>query len=164
MQQITNLLNSINHSIRNCILAAASAVMLVSCGGSNTPTYTVGGTVSGLTSGSLVLKNNNGNDLTINANSTSFTFATALSSGTAYSVTAGTQPSRLACDITNNTGVIAGANVTGITITCTTPMYVTNYGSNTVSMYAINATTGLLTALTTPTVATGTNPAVIDFK
>ena len=84
----------------------------------NTPTYTVGGTVSGLTSGTLVLKNNNGDDLTISANSTSFTFATALASGATYAVTAGTQPSRLACDITNNTGTIASANVTGVSITC----------------------------------------------
>jgi hypothetical protein len=69
MQQITKLLSFIYYPIRNCFLAAAFAVMLVSCGGgSSAPTYTVGGTVSGLTSGSLVLKNNNGDDLTISAN------------------------------------------------------------------------------------------------
>ena len=33
MQQITRLLNCINHPIRNCFFAAAFAVMLVSCGG-----------------------------------------------------------------------------------------------------------------------------------
>jgi len=165
MQLFTKLLSSINHPICRCVLALASALMLVSCGGGGgTSTYTVGGTVSGLTSGSLVLKNNNGDDLTISANSTSFTFTTAQASGAAYSVTAGTRPSRLACDITNNTGTIAGANVTGVTITCITPVYVTNQNANTVSMYAINATTGQLTALATPTVATGNTPASITVN
>ena len=161
MQLFTKLLSFSIYPIRKCILAVISAVMLVSCGGGGTPTYTVGGTVSGLTSGSLVLKNNSGDDLTISANSTSFTFTTAQASGAAYAVTAGTRPSRLACDITNNTGTIAGANVTGVTITCISPVYVVNNRSNTVSMYAINATTGQLTALATPTVATGTGPSSI---
>ena len=66
MQQLTKLLSSITYPIRLRLFVAAFAAMLVSCGG--TPTYTVGGTVSGLTSGSLVLKNNNGDDLTISAN------------------------------------------------------------------------------------------------
>jgi len=155
MQQLTKLLSFISYPICLRLLPAAFAFMLVSCGGGGpTPTYTVGGTVSGLTSGSLVLKNNNGDDLTINANSTSFTFATALASGSAYAVTAGTRPGRLACDITNNTGTISGSNVTNVTITCIAPVYVANVGP-TVSMYASNATTGILTALTTPSVATG---------
>ena len=77
------------------ILLSISLFAIVGCGGggggssTTTPTYTVGGTISGLTSGTLVLKNNNGDDLTINANSTSFTFATALASGSAYTVTVG---------------------------------------------------------------------------
>ena len=106
------------------ILLSISLVAIVGCGGGGggsstpTPTYTVGGTVSGLTSGTLVLKNNNADDLTINANSTSFTFATALASGSAYAVAVGTQPSRLACNVANNSGTIASTNVTGVTITC----------------------------------------------
>jgi hypothetical protein len=66
MQQLMKLLSSINHPIRSCLFALASALMLVSCGGgdsstptytscgggdSSTPTNTIGGTVSGLTSG-----------------------------------------------------------------------------------------------------------------
>ena len=124
MQQITKLLCFIGHPIRNCILAAAFAVMLVSCGGgSGTPTYTVGGTVSGLTSGSLVLKNNNGDDLTISANSTSFTFATPVASGASYTVTAATQPSGLICSVSDGTGTEAIANVTNVTVTCAVNTY-----------------------------------------
>jgi 6-phosphogluconolactonase len=160
MQLFTKLLSSINQPIRRCVLALAAALMLVSCGGggggsSSSPTYTVGGTVSGLTSGSLVLKNNAGDALTINANSTSFTFTTALASGTAYAVTAGTRPSRLACDISNNTGTIASAKVTNVTITCITPVYVT--GGEFVGMYAMDATTGILSFLSVFDNGTGTN-------
>jgi DNA-binding beta-propeller fold protein YncE len=145
------------------IVCCSLFLFLTACGGggSSTPTYTVGGTVSGLTSGSLVLKNNGGDALTISANSTSFTFDTGLASGAAYAVTAGTQPNRLACEVTNNTGTIASANVTGVTITCIAPVYVANGSSNTVSMYEMDATTGILTPLATPTVATGTTPASI---
>jgi YVTN family beta-propeller protein len=39
--------------------------------------------------------------------------------------------------------------------------YVANQLSNTVSMYAINAATGILTALSTPTVTTGPYPVSI---
>jgi uncharacterized delta-60 repeat protein len=120
MQQLTKLSSFINYPIRNCLFTLATAVLLVSCGGggSSTPTHTVGGIVSGLTSGSLVLKNNNGDDLTISANSTSFTFATALASGAAYAVTVATQPSGLTCSMSSGGGTIASANVTNVVMAC----------------------------------------------
>ena len=111
------------------ILLSISLFAIVSCGGGGggpstpTPTYTVGGTVSGLTSGTLVLKNNNGDDLTINANSTSFTFATALASGAAYAVTVGTQPSGQTCSVNKGTGTESSANVTNINVTCSSKTY-----------------------------------------
>ncbi len=48
-------------------------------------TYSVGGSVSGL-SGTVVLQNNGGNDLSVSANG-SFAFSTQLASGAAYAVT-----------------------------------------------------------------------------
>jgi 6-phosphogluconolactonase (cycloisomerase 2 family) len=106
------------------------AFLLSGCGGSSdssstpaTTPYTIGGTISGLTSGSLVLKNNGGDALTINANSTTFTFATALASGTSYAVTVGTQPNGLTCSVSNGTGTVASANVINVTITCATTTY-----------------------------------------
>ena len=74
-----------------------------------------------MTSGSLVLKNNAGDALTINANSTSFTFATAVASGAAYAVTAGTQPSGLTCSVSSGSGTIASANVTNVGVACIPP-------------------------------------------
>jgi len=85
------------------------------------PTYTIGGTVSGLAGTGLVLQDNNGNNLAVSA-SGSFTFSTAIASGGAYSVTVLTQPSTptQTCTVTNGSGTVASANVTNVTVTCTT--------------------------------------------
>jgi hypothetical protein len=83
-------------------------------------TYTVGGSITGTVTG-LVLQNNSGDDLTVPANGGSFTFATSFNSGSTYNVTIKTQPTAPAgasCTISNNTGT-TGANVTGVTISCT---------------------------------------------
>ncbi len=81
-----------------------------------TATYNVGGTVSGL-SGTLVLQNNEDDDLTLMEDG-EFTFTTALADGAAYAVTILTQPSGQTCTPTSNTGTIAAADVTSVTITC----------------------------------------------
>ena len=85
------------------------------------PTYTIGGTVSGLSGTGLVLQNNGGNNLTISGNG-SFTFSTAITSGGAYSVTVLTQPSgpTQTCTVTNGSGT-ATANVTSVQVACVTP-------------------------------------------
>jgi hypothetical protein len=84
-------------------------------------TYTVGGTVTGLT-GSVVLQNNGGSDLTVAANG-AFTFTPALANGSTYSVSVKTQPSApaQACTVSSGTGTVSGSNVTGVTVTCTSP-------------------------------------------
>ncbi len=90
-----------------------------------TTTYTVGGSVAGLTAGnSVVLRNNGGNDLTVGANG-AFTFSTALNDASAYAVTVFTQPTtpNQTCAVTNGSGNLAGANVTNVTVTCTTTTY-----------------------------------------
>src|SRR5580704_3586798 len=83
-----------------------------------TTTYTIGGTVSGLTASGLVLQNNGGNNLSIAANG-AFTFTTLVASGGAYSVTVLTQPTGQTCTITNGSGT-ATSNVTGVQVTCAT--------------------------------------------
>jgi Bacterial Ig-like domain len=80
--------------------------------------YTIGGTVSGLTGSGLVLNNNGGNDLAVTANG-AFTFSTAIAGGAAYAVTVATPPSGQRCDVANGSGTVAAANVTGVTVTCT---------------------------------------------
>jgi hypothetical protein len=80
-------------------------------------TYSVGGTVSGL-SGTVVLQDNGGDNLTVSANGT-FTFATALPGGTGYNVTVQTNPTGQTCSVSNGSGNIGSANVTNVTVTCT---------------------------------------------
>ncbi|MCS6985064.1 MAG: hypothetical protein NZM25_08080, partial [Leptospiraceae bacterium] len=80
--------------------------------------YTVGGTLSGLSgSGTLVLQNNGGDNLTLNSNG-SFTFATPVPHGSNYDVTVLTNPNFQVCHVRDNQGTIAGANVNNITVQC----------------------------------------------
>ena len=83
-----------------------------------TPTYSVGGTVSGLT-GTVVLQDNGGDNLSVTANG-SFTFPTQLASGAAYAVTVKTQPAGQTCAVSGGTGTVGTANVTSVAVTCTT--------------------------------------------
>jgi len=95
-------------------------------GGGNTsePTFTIGGTVSGLTGTGLVLQNNGGDGLTITTDG-GFTFSTPIDDLSTYSVTVSTEPStpNQTCLVSNATGTLAGANITDISITCTTNTY-----------------------------------------
>jgi hypothetical protein len=86
------------------------------CTGSST--YTIGGSVSGLSSGaSVTLLDNGGGSLPVTANGP-FTFAMALASGSAYSVTVATQPAGEICSVANGAGTVASANITDVAVTC----------------------------------------------
>ena len=86
-------------------------------------TYTVGGTVSGLASGTyVVLQDNGGDDLTVTQDG-QFTFPTALADGSPYNVTVKAQPPDQTCTASGNTGTIAGADVTDVTVTCSVDTY-----------------------------------------
>lgn len=79
--------------------------------------YSIGGTISGLlTASSIVLRKQNGDDLTVGANG-SFTFLTGISAGDAYNITILTQPATTVCIVQNGTGTAAN-NVTNILVTC----------------------------------------------
>lgn len=86
--------------------------------------YTVGGTVTGLAGSGLVLQNNGTDDLPIAANG-AFTFGDSLPSGTPYGVTVAAQPSEPTqeCEVSNGTGTIGDADVTDVTVTCTTSRF-----------------------------------------
>jgi len=98
---------------------------LAGCGGANgsSPnTHPVGGSITGLTASGLVLQNNGGDDLPVDANATSFTFATALANGAGYAVTVLTQPVGLFCTVNNGTGTMGAENVTSVSVACS-PVY-----------------------------------------
>src|SRR5258707_769667 len=123
--------------VRSYIPIAARSLLLLlavsACGGGggggdtpasvpNSPgvptTYTVSGTVTGMVGTGMVLRNNGGDDKTINANGP-FTFSTAWFSGFPYSVTVQTQPSSPAqvCAVANGSGTISG-NVINVQVVC----------------------------------------------
>jgi hypothetical protein len=82
--------------------------------------FTVGGAVSGLTGAGLVLQNNGGNNLPI-AGDGPFTFSTVLANAATYSVTVASQPAGQGCSVANGSGIISGANVTNVAVTCAVP-------------------------------------------
>jgi len=82
-------------------------------------TYTVGGSITGLTKAGLILKLNGGATKIVASGAMSYTFSTSLTAGTAYLVTL-QSPDGLICTAANNSGVMGTANLTNANIACTT--------------------------------------------
>jgi 6-phosphogluconolactonase (cycloisomerase 2 family) len=150
----------------------AGLMALTACGGggggddggfSNPPSFTVGGSVSGLTGTGLVLQNSGGSNLSVTGNG-AFTFSQSVQTNTSYAVTVLTQPTNPAqtCTVSGGSGTVSGANVTNVSVTCTGQvakfLYVPNAGSNTVSGFSVNKDTGALTAVAGSPFATDTTP------
>lgn len=80
---------------------------------------TIGGTVSGLTAGTLVLANGStGGTVTLAANATTFTFTQQVVYNQTYGVTVVTQPTGLTCTVTNGAGQMGDNAVTNIAVDC----------------------------------------------
>lgn len=84
-------------------------------GGGTTTKYSVGGSAAGLT-GTVVLQNSGGDDLTVDADG-AFTFATKVPDGGTYAVSVKSD-SIQACTVANGDGKVAGTNVTGVALNC----------------------------------------------
>jgi N-acetylneuraminic acid mutarotase len=82
-----------------------------------TAQFSIGGTITGLAGPGLVLQDNGGDNLAVSANAASFTFATPLASGSAYSIAVLTQPFGENCTVANGAGT-ASANVTNASVVC----------------------------------------------
>jgi len=92
--------------------------VVVSC---STADFTIGGTVSNLEGSGLVLRNNGGDDLTIDADG-AFHFDTALPSGARYDVRIAEQPRNpdQTCTVERGAGTVGDSNVTNIAVACET--------------------------------------------
>lgn len=104
----------------SCLLLILFLSMLLSaCGGSGTSTmtYTIGGTVTGLSASGLTLADNGGATLAIASGATSFTFPTPLAAGVQYDVTVSSQPTGESCSVSSAAGTVSG-NVTTVSVTC----------------------------------------------
>ncbi|TGK49977.1 glucanase [Leptospira kanakyensis] len=90
--------------------------------------YTVGGTISMLTIpfgvNTFVLQNNLGDDLTIAGNGT-FTFNTAIPTGSNYSVTVLSSPQNpwQTCSVGNATGTVGSTAISNVSIICSVNQY-----------------------------------------
>jgi hypothetical protein len=134
-----------------------------------TPTYTIGGTISGLT-GTVVLQNNGGDNYSTSTNG-SFVFATALNNSASYSVTVSSQPTGQTCTIGGGTGTVSSANVTSVTVNCVsalTSINSFNFASpattgtinNTNHTVALSVPYGTNVTSLTPTIAVSTGATI----
>ena len=108
--------------------------------------YTLGGTMSGL-SGSVSLQNNGADTLVVNANG-SFTFSTAVAEGSAYAVTVSSQPSGQTCSVTNGTGTMGSSDVTNVAVSCA-DVPSTTISVPTTGIIPVNSGTGSLVVTNT---------------
>jgi len=130
------------------------------------PSFTVGGTVTGLAGTGLVLRLN-GVDLAIAANG-AFSFPGSLADGANYMVTIGSQPScpQRLCMLSNAAGTIAGADAS-VTVTCSLPRYrlaSVNWGSP----QGVRITDDILSlanaATATPRIVTGASTTLANSQ
>jgi hypothetical protein len=94
--------------------------VIINCG---TTGLTIGGSVSGLIGGGLVLQDNGGDNLSVSGTgNVPFTFATPLTPGVNYAVTVLTQPKNppQVCSVVNGSGTVT-SNVNNVQVSCTQP-------------------------------------------
>jgi 6-phosphogluconolactonase len=100
--------------------AFAALVVLAACGGGggSGPTYTIGGSISGLTGSGLVLRASPGNTVSV-SKAGAFSFPTSLGAGASYDVTVASSPANPSqtCTVSNGSGTVSGA-VDDITVVC----------------------------------------------
>jgi 6-phosphogluconolactonase (cycloisomerase 2 family) len=129
----------------------------------------VGGSVSGLKSGNVVLQLNGGNNITLTANG-EFNFSEVINDGVSYNVTVLTQPinpSQL-CTVNNGSAVIA-ADVTNVLINCHNSsasfVYMANGSAevNNVSTFSVDKNTGVLAEVGTRVTAGRTRTDLNDI-
>jgi len=79
--------------------------------------YTLGGTISGLTHTGLVLANG-ASIVPVPAHTTSFTLPTPVAYAGRYAVTVAAQPAWLTCSVSNGAGLMPASNVTSVKVRC----------------------------------------------
>ncbi len=99
------------------VIASIGAAPLSSGDAATTTTYTIGGTVSGLLTGSRVVLQDNGADSTTVSANGPFVFRTPVPGGSAYAVAVLTQPRGEICTVANGSGTV-DANVSNVRVDC----------------------------------------------
>jgi hypothetical protein len=118
----------LNVSARTTIflLLTLASLSFTGCGGGgdgSTPTYTVGGSVSGLLPGaSIGLTVTGGGAATVSANG-SFTLNIKIASGTHYTVSIATSPTAETCTVSNGTGTVSAVDINNVGVVCSANTY-----------------------------------------
>ncbi|CAJ0783539.1 lactonase family protein [Ralstonia chuxiongensis] len=116
----------------------------------STLTYSVGGTVTGLSSGEQVTLKNNGADAVVVASGQpNFTFPVQIAYGSGYEVKVATHPSGKYCVATNGAASAITQPVNNVKIQCARAqiIYVANKTDNTVSAFSVDPESGELTEI-----------------
>jgi lysophospholipase L1-like esterase len=105
------------------VLCRAALLLLIAslsaCGGSDSPRYTVSGTVVGLDAGlSLSMSNNGSESLTVLSNG-KFSFLSTIPQNGSYTVSVAAQPIGQTCVVNNATGSGISSNIDNVSVTCT---------------------------------------------
>ncbi|HEY7995935.1 MAG TPA: choice-of-anchor tandem repeat GloVer-containing protein [Steroidobacteraceae bacterium] len=106
------------------VLLAGACALFSGCGGSSgtaagpPDTYSVGGTVSGLGTGTQLALLDNGQDALMVSASGAFTFSTRLAAGSRYTVAVQRQPRGFSCAVSNGSGVVGAAPVASVRVAC----------------------------------------------
>jgi uncharacterized repeat protein (TIGR03803 family) len=118
------------------ILPAFILLTVAGCGGGGSTstgptTYTLGGTLSGLSTGTSVSLQDNGADtLALSANG-SFSFPMSLGTGTSYAITVNSHTPGIACSVTGGSGTVGSSNVTvGVSCAAGTETVLYYFGAN----------------------------------
>jgi hypothetical protein len=95
----------------------------VTCGGggSGSTTFSIGGSIQGLTGSGLVLTLFTPGglpDVSVKATDKSFVFSSQLADGTKYDVRVLSNPAGQSCTVSNGSGTVNGTSVSSITVTC----------------------------------------------
>ncbi|HEX5754644.1 MAG TPA: NHL repeat-containing protein [Archangium sp.] len=98
------------------------ATLVAACEEKPPAAYRVGGTVSGLSGGELLLQLNGQQSVTRSENGP-FSFGTPLKEGSDYVVTVASAPVEQECAVEGGTGRVAGADVSSIQVRCGTRTY-----------------------------------------
>ncbi|MDT0582630.1 hypothetical protein [Brumicola blandensis] len=81
------------------------------------PTYEVGGVVSGLSNGQLVLANNMSDEVTLQSEG-EFSFTTEYTEGDTFSVAIKTQPNGYSCEVENGSGTVGTNDIDDVSVSC----------------------------------------------
>ena len=105
---VTNGAGTANANVTNVAVNCVAA----------TTTYTIGGTITGLTGAGLKIENGAANSVTPVASATTFTLPNPVGNNFEYEVGISTQPAGQTCVLLKSHGIINAANVTNVDVRC----------------------------------------------